>query len=73
MATCLAAFLLKEALLPTLLAQVFVLLDNELVWEADPAEKYLNLWFRLDYFSAELNPALILGAVCVLVPAWCGE
>lgn len=45
MATCLAAFLLKEALLPTLLAPACVELHNDLVWEADPAEKYLKLWF----------------------------
>lgn len=49
-ATCLAAFLLKEALLPILLARVFTQVHSELVGEADPAEKLVKLCFFTGLF-----------------------
>lgn len=43
-------------------------MHSELVGEADPAEKLVELCF-----FTELNPDVILRALHVLVPAECGE
>lgn len=64
-----AAFLLKEAFLLTVLAQAFTQLHSEPLWDIDLAEKYLKLWLRLD-FSAEFHPDVVLSAQSVLVPVW---